>query len=372
MARQLFAEGAKAEIAGFWPSGTGARLLVRSEAALLLGKQKFTAKDGSDLFGFQISEEAEVEQAEADTSGTEESLSKKTRARNGNAYLAYSQSSAMRLPQNSDWNLALLDGNQRRLWDQPLDKDVRVNAVLHLISGNCLLGGLVQKSGKNTDLWLALFDTRGKMLWQKVRGGKSAEAVLALSEDREGRIFASGFCSPDSVFLGNTDELSGKDIDGFIMFLDKNGDEKFFYRQRGKGTCRVEQLVSLDNGNLLFVSSLGGNDWKLPPFGFPRKGLQDIVIGLIDPRSGKEKDNPLRIFPNPAKETVYFSLSKTGWKGKASAYLQQKDGTILQEMEIKAEPGLNYRFNVSNTRPGPYFISIKGGKKEIKERLQVE
>jgi hypothetical protein len=161
-------------------------------------------------------------------------------------------------------------------------------------------------------------------------------------------------------------------MDGFIMFLDKNGDEKFFYRQRGKGTCRVEQLVSLDNGNLLFVSSLVGNDWKLPPFGFPRKGLQDIVIGLIDPRSGKEKENPLRIFPNPAKETVYFSLSKTGWKGKASAYLQQKDGTILQEMEIKAEPGLNYRFNVSNTRPGPYFISIKGGKKEIKERLQVE
>ncbi len=375
LARQFFAEKSKIEIAGLLPRPEGADLLLRCETDLYSGKKKFQQPTGKDLLAIGISSSGDLREADMDSLGMAEDLQqqpKKTAARNGNFYFAYCRSSAVVLPQNSDWSLAYQDGNQNRLWDVTLHPSVRVNAVLLLNNGNCLLGGFIKKEGKGLDLWICQIDNHGKTLWEIQKGGKSAEEVLSLAEDREGRIFTSGYCSPDSVFLGNSDDLSGRDIDGFILFLDNHGNEKFFYRQRGKGACRVEQMVALENGLLVFAGTISGADWRLPPFGFPRKGLQDVVLGIIDPKSGQEKESLLRIFPNPARETVYFSLSRSGLKEKCVALLQTVNGEVLQQMPVKAEPGLSYRFNVSNTRPGPYFIVLKSGGKELRERLQIE
>ena len=374
-ARQLYAEKSKVDIAGLLPRSDRALLQIRSELPVFAGKKKFTPASGTDLIGLRLDESGELVEERTDCTGISEaqnSQTKKTLERNGNSYLAYSKSSAVILPQSTDWSLAYLDGNQKRLWDVSLNPSICLNAVIHLSNGNCLLGGFIKKARKGLDLWIGMMDNHGKMLWEVEKGGKSNEEVLSLAEDREGRIFASGYCSPDSVFLGNSDDLSGRDVDGFIIFLDKDGKEKFFYRQRGKGACRTEQILALENGYLAFASTFSGSEWRLQPFGFPRKGVQDVVIGLIDPQSGLEKENPLRIFPNPARETVYFNITRGGLKGKYEACLQTRGGEILQQIPVRAEPGLSYRFNVSNTLPGPYFIVLKSGKKEIKERLQIE
>jgi hypothetical protein len=373
-AKQLFTESGKAEILGLEVRQENVRLELRFEGTLMAGNKKLAKTGQNDFSVFRIGPDGEVSPAGLDTGAVPDSnpLIKKTGSRNGNSYLAYGRSSALVPPFHTEWSLAFLDGNGNRLWDIHLDSSVQINCIRILANGNCLLGGYRIISEKNRDLWLAVFNTGGKPVWQKSAGGKSAEEVLALEEDAEGTIYSSGYCSPDSVFLGNSDDLSGRDADGFISAYAATGNEKFFYRQRGKGMCRVEKILCLENGNLLFTSALSGSEWRLPPFGFPKKGLQDVVIGLIDTRTGKEKENPLHIFPNPARETVYFGLTKPEISGKARAILHQKDGTVLQEMPIKADKGLSYRFNVSNTKPGTYFITLKAKNRELKERLMVE
>jgi hypothetical protein len=278
----------------------------------------------------------------------------------------------MVLPENPEWSLTYLDGNGNRLWDVSLHPGISVYRVLLLRNGNCLIAGSQKVAGKSKDIWFGVFDNKGKEILSKSMGGKSEDEALSACEDEKGQLYVAGYCSPDSSFLGNSQDLSGRDKDGFIACFDAAGNEKFFYRQRGQGLCRVEQIVSLPDGQLLFASNLSGKDWKLPPFGFPRVGVQDVVIGLIDPATGKEKENPIRVFPNPASEILYFSLQKPALSGRAKASLQKKDGTVLQELDIRAEPGLSYRFNVSNTSPGAYFIRIKSGRKEISERVVVE
>lgn len=373
-AKQLYPETGRAEVAGLEAEKESLRLIVRCESDLAVGSKKFKKTNQGDYSVFRLAPDGELTLSPADSADFQDPnpLMKKSGSRNGNSFLAYGRTSALTPPRNTEWNLAFLDGNQHRLWDIHLDSTVLVNCIRMLANGNCLLGGCRFISLKNQDFWLAVFDTKGKIVWHKSGGGKSAEEVLSVAEDAEGRIFTSGYCSPDSTFLGNSDDLSGRDPDGFIAGYDAFGNEKFFYRQRGRGLCRVEKIVSLNDGNLLFASSLSGSDWKLSPFGFPKKGLQDIVLGVIDPRTGREKENPLRIFPNPARETVYFSLSGSEIQGKARAILHQKDGTVLQEMVVKVGSGMSYRFNVSNTRPGPYIITLRAGRKELKERLLVE
>lgn len=375
-ARQIGAQNASAKVLALEADGeSGAKISLRSDKTLNSAKTVLFFRDENEVRTFRIApggslEESSIAAIPSDSGHHSRILH--TKSRNGNSYLAYARSSAMVLPLNPEWNLAYMDGNNNRLWDISLPKTVNPHHILLLADGNCLVAGMEQVEGKMKEIWFGVFDYKGKEIFFRKLGGKSDDEALSASQDSKGRLFITGYCSPDSTFLGNTRDLSGADKDGFIACFDAAGNEKFFYRQRGQGLCRTEKIVCLPDGHLLFASSLSGKDWKLPPFGFPRIGKEDIVIGLIDPATGKEKENPIRIFPNPAREVVYFGLQGPGISGKAKARLHKKDGAVLQEIDIRAEPGLSYRFNVANTSPGAYFISIKSGKKELTERVVIE
>lgn len=375
-AKQIGAQNASAKVFALEADGeTGSIIGIRSDKNLNSAKAVLFFRDENEVRTFRIAPDGSLEASSIAAIPSDSShLSRilHTKSRNGNSYLAYARSSAMVLPLNPDWNLAYMDGNNNRLWDISLPKTVNPHQILLLTDGNCLVAGMEQVEGKMKEIWFGVFDYKGKEIFSRKLGGKSDDEALSAGQDSKGRLFIAGYCSPDSTFLGNARDLSGADKDGFIACFDGAGNEKFFYRQRGQGLCRTEKIICLPDGHLLFASSLSGKDWKLPPFGFPRIGKEDIVIGLIDPATGKEKENPIRIFPNPAREVVYFGLQSPGISGKAKARLHKKDGTVLQELDIRAEPGLSYRFNVANTSPGAYFISIRSGKKELTERVVIE
>jgi hypothetical protein len=41
-------------------------------------------------------------------------------------------------------------------------------------------------------------------------------------------------------------------------------------------------------------------------------------------------------------------------------------------MKISGTAGSSFRFNVSNTKPGAYFVTVKGKRKSLTERVVVE
>lgn len=374
-ARQLGAPEAKAEITGLENKGEGVLIGIHSDKSLQAGRKNLQFSPGKEIRYLEILPDGEIRESseiEQNMDSSVHSSGIRTKARNGNSFRVYPRTSAMMLPENPEWSLTYLDGNGNRLWDLNLAPSIRIKHAHLLNNGNCLLAGSALVPGKGKEIWFGVFDVKGREILSQSLGGKSEDEALSACDDSKGNLYVAGFCSPDSTFLGNSLDLSGRDKDGFIACFDGRGNEKFFYRQRGQGTCRVEQIASLADGRLFFASSLQGKDWKLPPFGFPKSGIQDLVIGLINPSTGKEKDNPIRVFPNPAREIMYFSLQNPGFSGKARARLQKKDGMVLQEMDIRAESGLSYRFNVANTSPGAYFISIKSGRKELIERVVVE
>ncbi len=379
--RQLAGKDASVRSFGLFPVNENQSLvLFKTDKDVQAGRKIFTAQDTSMLKSMLISTTGDISDADSIPAELLKSLPSvngnqwllKSKVQNGNYFLAYGLSTPLRLPTNLNWSLAFLDGNGHRLWEFHLPENQQVMQLEILPGGKCLVVGNEKKQRGDLNIVFSLWNEYGQEIWRRSLGGKSDDAALTATHDAEGNLFIGGYFSPDSSFLGNTRDLSGREKDGFVACYDMQGNEKFFYRQRGDGYNSVVHLLPSSLGKIMFVASLSGKDWRLPPFGFPKTGQQDLILGMIDPRLGKEKDNPLLVFPNPARELVYFGLEKSVGKGPFQATLHQKDGTVMQQMKISGTPGSSFRFNVSNTKPGAYFVTVKGKRKSLTERVVVE
>ena len=379
--KQLAGKDAFVRPLGLFPFNENSSLLLyKTDHDVQIGRTLIPVVDSSTIKALLISQTGEISIPDTIPSELLKSLPSvngnrwllKSKVQNGNYFLAYGLSTPLRLPTNLNWSLAFLDGNGHRLWEFHLPENQQVEQLEILPGGKCLVIGNEKKQRGDLNIFFSLWNEYGQEVWRRSMGGKSDDAALSASHDAEGNLFISGYFSADSSFLGNTRDLSGKEKDGFITCYDLKGNEKFFYRQRGDGFNSVNYLLPSSLGKVWFVSVVQGKDWRLPPFGFPRTGKQDLVIGMIDPKLGKENENPLRVFPNPAHELVYFGLEKPVSKGPMKATIHRKDGTVLQQMKISGTPGSSFRFNVSNTKPGAYFITVKGKGKSITQRVVVE
>ncbi len=377
----IFGENASVQGLGlFQKDDDHFQLVLKSDQAFFFGRKSIPVPDSSQIQVLKFHQNGES--MEQDTGegyfrtkipalqGNQWLL--KSSVRNGNYFLAYGLSTPLRIPMELSWSLAYLDGMGHRLWEFHLQESIKINHLEMLRDGKCLLVGSEKRKGGNKKILISLWNEYGQEVWRKTFGGKGDNEALSACQDLEGNFFVGGYFSADSSFLGNVKDLSGNEKDGFIACYTALGKERFFSRQRGDGFNAVTGLKSTVLGKVLFVSLVQGKDWRLNPFGLPRKGKQDLILGLLDPQQENEKESPLKIFPNPARELVYFGLEKPIGKGKAVATLHQKDGSVLQSKELNPLPGSSFRFNVSNTKPGAYFISLKCGSKVVTERVLVQ
>ncbi len=356
------------------------QLILKADQNFTMGRNLVKVADTSRILVVSIRQDGEKTEQDTGESFFQEHVPLlqgnqwliKSFRKNGNYYLAYGMSTPLLIPEKLSWSLAYLDGPGHRLWEFQLPETVQVSHVEMLRDGKCLMAGSEKGKSGNKTVLISLWSEYGKEIWRKTFGGKGDNEALSACQDPEGNVYVSGYFSADSSFLGNVKDLSGKEKDGFVAGYTLSGKEKFFNRQRGEGFNSVPFVRATNTGKILFIASVQGKDWRLGPFGIRTKGKQDLVAGLIDPLTEKEKESPLVVFPNPAHELVYFSLQKPIGKGKVKATLHQKDGTILQTMEIEGKPGSSFRFNVSNTRPGAYFISLKSGSSLHTESVLVE
>jgi hypothetical protein len=354
--------------------------VYKADQTIGLGRKKLEAGDTSNLKALVVDAAGNLRPADSIPKSIIAKIPSaegnpwilKTQERNGNYFLAYGLSTPLRLPSNLNWSLAFLDANGHRLWEHHLPENQQVHDLEFLPGGKCLLAGSEVQADGNLNILIALWDEYGHKIWQKSLGGRGDDEAFTACHDTEGNLYIGGIFAADSSFLGNTSDLSGKEKDGFIAAFDLKGNEKFFYRQRGTGANAVQQIACSPLGQIFFVASVWGKDWRLAPFGFPKIGKTDAVLGLVDPKSGKENETALRVFPNPARELVYFGLEKPALSGPLLATLHQKDGTVMQQTKISGTPGTSFRFNVSNTPPGAYFVTLKNKKKQLTERVVIE
>jgi hypothetical protein len=157
-------------------------------------------------------------------------------------------------------------------------------------SGNCYVTGYYTSSatfGKNTltsagqqDVFISRLDPQGQWLWSRSGGGTDIEQSTSISADISGNVYVTGNFKDKSTFAGVTMYSSGAE-DIFIVKLSAEGQWAWARRAGGTGPDESASIATDTNGNCYIT----GNFFITATFGahlLTAEGQQDIFVAKID------------------------------------------------------------------------------------------
>lgn len=139
----------------------------------------------------------------------------------------------------------------------------KVHAVTSDRSGNTILtgsfsGSLAPHSGTYktygaSDIFTAKYNSAGDLLWLKQAGGSNDEEAYAITCDKTGNIYItgyfSGFLNIDNLGL----DASETEKNCFVIKYDKDGDVQWCMRSFGASDKYGKAITTDDDGNVFFT-----------------------------------------------------------------------------------------------------------------------
>jgi hypothetical protein len=219
----------------------------------------------------------------------------------------------------------------------------------------------------NWDILLEKINNNGNFVWAKQMGGSSLDYANAIDVDRNGKIIISGSYQLSADFnpgaAVNTLTTSGfGDDDIFIATYDNSGNYLSAERVGSNTNSDRANSVCFDTKNITYLC---GNfrdigDFNPSPVAQSTIGIANTescfilkLGGIISSVVENTKAlNKLSIYPNPAKEIVYFK-SETANTGSVTYTISDITGKTL----MQGTTSDNY-ISVSTLTAGMYFFKL--------------
>lgn len=195
--------------------------------------------------------------------------------------------------------LAMYDAEGRLLWARraggpalDVGMGIAVDRGSHLFltgffEGRADFDGMELTSAGGQDVFLARYDQEGRLLWARRAGGPGQDNGLDLAVDQEGNLFITGFFQ-DTADFSTASLTSSGDSDIFVAEYDLMGELQWAV-QAGGPLTDIGVGIAHDNKNTFIT----GYYQKEASFGRSRlavRGGQDIFIAQVD-----EKGEVLRV-----------------------------------------------------------------------------
>ncbi|MBS1764479.1 MAG: SBBP repeat-containing protein [Bacteroidetes bacterium] len=126
------------------------------------------------------------------------------------------------------------------------------------------------------DIFLAKYDTSGKLLWIQQAGGSDLDEANGIALDKDGSIYITGYFSSNSNF-GGINIQSGGDKDFFLAKYDNNGNIKWIQTSEGINSEYGKALALDHKGNIL-VTGIFEKEIKIKSNQIKSKGATDIFV----------------------------------------------------------------------------------------------
>jgi len=142
------------------------------------------------------------------------------------------------------------------------------------------LGNTQLVSKGSFDIYLLKYDANGVLVWAKQAGGADSDEAYALTLDRTGNIYLTGYFSGLANF-GSVQVKSNGDRDFFVAKYDKNG-EPVWIRQGGSISEDYGNAMATDEAGNVFISGIYRDKITVGNITYHSKGDKDIFLIKYD------------------------------------------------------------------------------------------
>ncbi|MBL7810892.1 MAG: T9SS type A sorting domain-containing protein [Bacteroidetes bacterium] len=201
-------------------------------------------------------------------------------------------------------------------------------------------------------LLLAKFDTDLNLKWVRYLGGSGAETARGIVV-ADGKILVAGAANTGTI-------APNGGYDGVLWVVDTSGNLQRYYHW-GDNRDNEFRDISVWDDKIAIAGSTGTNLFsggKSEDAFLIYSSLQSIGL------STKWPEKQLRIFPNPASNT----LTLHGLSGSGYISLSSADGRLLR---LERTESNTFHFDISSFRPGVYILRATTADKTISGSLQI-
>ncbi|MCG3164979.1 MAG: hypothetical protein POELPBGB_00739 [Bacteroidia bacterium] len=149
----------------------------------------------------------------------------------------------------------------------------------HTISTNGIASGGFQNSisSSSADAFLVKFDANGNRLWATYYGGIEVEQVTAITTDKIGNIYMTGYTNSNSgIASGGFQNVKSGEFDAFLVKFDPSGNRLWATYYGGLGEDNGYDVATDLSGNVVLTGI------TLSQYNIASNGFQNTFGGLAD------------------------------------------------------------------------------------------
>lgn len=157
--------------------------------------------------------------------------------------------------------------------------------VTGYFSGTARFGTINVTSSGNNDVYIAKIDSAGEPLWVRKGGGTREDRGRSVVLDRQGNVFITGTFTQSATFNSTTLNSLGKNS-LFVAKYDNNGN---FLWAKGAGTCcdtTRGNAVSVDANGDVYIAGYFKDNTTIGSNSFTSFGASDIFVAKYDGVNG--------------------------------------------------------------------------------------
>lgn len=133
--------------------------------------------------------------------------------------------------------------------------------ILMVGTTNSIDGDLSVNYGDN-DIWVVKLDSRGRVTWQTVLGGRGSDLGRAAVQLRNGDYLIGGESGSIDINKASTVRHHGG-LDSYVACLSPSGELKWDRLMGGSSNEKVRRLHELDDGKLLVINTSDSHDMEV-------------------------------------------------------------------------------------------------------------
>ncbi len=229
---------------------------------------------------------------------------------------------------------------------------------------------LTNSPGLDSDFFIAKYDTMGHIFWARSGNGTELERGIAITADKSGNIYATGYFNSDSILFGN------------LLLTNPANQNLLIVKYDNSGNILWAKASDNSSGNVAgFCISPIGNDEVLIGGSFYSLTLtlgnhqlinsdtthSDVFIAKLG--SGiatgitEEETNIITFFPNPTSS--HFTITSPSIIDQIE--ITDVIGRVVYRVKPKSKTA-----EVRMEREGIYFVTVTSGDERVTRKVVIE